>query len=122
VSAQITDNVWEFMVSPLNSKGHPIGTLGNMPYSGWYTDSGRKAKIRWVAGWPNNVHYSRLASTLYAVVRVNNVLKAARPEGEGYQFVAYEYPQAIVTWYDAYTGRMRYSETVSTLDLAGDGG
>lgn len=119
VSAQVTDNIWEFMVAPFNSNGHPIGTLGNMPFSGWYRSEGRWVRVKWVGSAPNNVHYSRLHRTFYAVVRVNNVFAVPRPDGEGpgYQFVAYEYPQAIVTWYDGHTGMPVYSETVSPLDL-----
>ena len=119
VSARITDNIWEFMVAPFNSNGHPIGTLGNMPYSGWYNAEGRWVRIRWVGSGPNNVHYSRLHRTFFAVVRVNNVFASPRPDGEGpgYQFIPYPHPQVIVTWCDGYTGRMVYSETVSLLDL-----
>jgi hypothetical protein len=119
VSAQITDNIWEFMVAPFNSNGHPIGTLGNMPYSGWYNSEGRWARIKWVGSGPNNVHYSRLHRTFYAVVQVNNVFRSPRPDGEGpgYQFIAYDYPQAIISWHEGNTGRLAYSETVSALDL-----
>ncbi len=119
VSAQITDNIWEFMVSPFSSNGHPIGTLGNMPYTGWYNAEGRWARIKWVGSGPNNVHYSRLHRTFFAVVRVNNVFPSPRPDGEGpgYQFIPYPHPQVIVTWYDGHTGRHAYSETVSSLDL-----
>jgi len=119
VSAQITDNIWEFMVAPFSSNGHPIGTLGNMPYTGWYNAEGRWVRIKWVASGPNNVHYSRLHRTFFAVVRVNNIFSCPRPDGEGpgYQHIAYPHPQATITWYDGYTGRQAYSETVSTLDL-----
>jgi phosphodiesterase/alkaline phosphatase D-like protein len=119
VSAQITDNIWEFMVSPFSSNGHPIGTLGNMPYTGWYNAEGRWAKIKWVGSGPNNVHYSRLHRTFFAVVRVNNIFSTPRPDGEGpgYQFIPYPHPHVNVTWYDGYTGKQVYSETVSTLDL-----
>lgn len=119
VSAQITDNIWEFMVAPFSSNGHPIGTLGNMPFTGWYEAEGRPVKIKWVASGPNNVHYSRLHRTFFAVIRLNNVFTAPRPDGEGpgYQFIPYEYPQAIISWYDGYTGHLAYSETVSLLDL-----
>ena len=118
-SAQITDNIWEFMVAPFNSNGHPIGTLGNMPFTGWYNAEGRWARIKWVGSGPNNVHYSRLHRTFFAVVRVNNVFSAPRADGEGpgYQFLPYQHPQVIVTWYEGYSGRPAYSETVSTLDL-----
>jgi len=119
VSAQITDNVWEFMVSPFNSNGHPIGTLGNMPYTGWYNAEGRWVRIKWVGSTPNNVHYSRIRRTFFAVVRVNNIFTSPRPDGEGpgYQFFPYPHPQAIITWCDGYTGDPVYSETVSPLDL-----
>ncbi len=119
VSAQITDNIREFMVSPFSSNGHPIGTLGNMPYSGWYNAEGRWVRINWVGSGPNNVHYSRLHRTFFAVVRVNNVFASPRPDGEGpgYQFIPYPHPQVIVTWYDGRSGKQVYSETVSTLDL-----
>ncbi|MFV1965620.1 MAG: alkaline phosphatase D family protein [Pirellulaceae bacterium] len=119
VSAQITDNLWEFMVAPFNSNGHPIGTLGNMPFTGWYNAEGRWARIKWVGSGPNNVHYSRLHRTFFAIARVNNVFSAPRPDGEGpgYQFIPYAYPQVVVTWYDGYTGEPVYSETVSPLDL-----
>ena len=119
VSAQISDNLWEFMVAPFNSAGHPIGTLGNMPFTGWYNAEGRWVRVKWVGSGPNNVHYSRLHRTFFAVVRVNNVFPAPRPDGEGpgYQFFPYDYPQVIVTWYDGYTGLPAYSETVSPLDL-----
>ena len=119
VSAQITDNIWEFMVSPFSSNGHPIGTLGNMPYTGWYNAEGRWARIKWVGSGPNNVHFSRLHRTFFAIVRVNNVFSCPRPDGEGpgYQFIPYPHPQVVVTWYDGYTGRHVYSETVSPLDL-----
>ena len=121
VSAQITDNIWEFMVSPFSSNGHPIGTLGNMPFTGWYDAEGRWVRIKWVGSGPNNVHYSRLHRTFFAVVRVNNVFCCPRPDGRGagYQFVPYAHPQVIVTWYDGYTGATAYGETVSTLDLVG---
>ncbi len=119
VSAQITDNIWEFMVSPFSSNGHPIGTLGNMPYTGWYNAEGRWVRIKWVGSGPNTVHYSRLHRTFFATVRVNNVFPSPRPDGEGpgYQFIPYPHPQVIVTWYDGHTGRLVYSETVSSLDL-----
>jgi alkaline phosphatase D len=118
-SVQITDNIWEFMVAPFNSNGHPIGTLGNMPFTGWYDAEGRWVRIKWVGSGPNNVHYSRLHRTFFAVVRVNNVFATARPDGEGpgYQYIPYAFPQVMITWYDGYTGQPAYSETVSPLDL-----
>ncbi len=117
LAVEITDNIWEFMAGPMNSKAHPIGTVGNMPYGGWYNNEGRDVKVKWVAGFPNEVHYSRLHGTYYAVVQVNNMFKTAKPEGAGYQFVAYDAPQVVVRFHDAYTGKLLYAEGISTLDV-----
>jgi len=119
-AAQITDNVWEFMCGPMNSAGHPIGTAGLPPFGGWFDSEGRKVKIKWVAGFPDNVHYSRIRNTYYAVVNVNNLMKAGRPEGVGYQFVPYDEPQAIVQFYDGFTGKLQYAEGISTADAKSD--
>lgn len=113
-SVQITDNVWEFMCGPMNSAAHPIATTGKCPYGGWYDSAGRKVKVKWVAGFPT-MHYTRLHSTLYAVVQVNNILKSGRPNGPGYHFVAYDAPTAVIRFHDAYTGNLLYAEAVSTL-------
>ncbi len=117
-SVRVTDNVWEFMAGPLNSNAHPIGTLGNMPRGGPFTHEGRRVLVRWVAGFPNDVHYSRLHSTYYCIVRVNNVLKTARPDGVGLQWVAYDVPQVVAAWYDGYTGRLVYAESVTAHPAA----
>jgi hypothetical protein len=60
--------------------------------------------------------YQRIRSACYAVVQVNNVAKAGRPDGPGYRWVAYAEPQVIVRWHDAYTGKLAYAETISTMD------
>ena len=116
VAAQITDNVWEFLVSPVNSANHPIGTAGLPPLGGWFDSEGRTIKIKWLGGYPDNVHYLRQRHTVYSVISVNNILKAGRPSGQGYQFVAYDEPQVVVSFHDGYTGEMLYSEGISTLD------
>lgn len=119
LAVELSDNIWEFMVGPMNSKAHPIGTVGNMPYGGWYNSEGRSVKVKWVAGFPNEVHYSRLHGTYYAVVQVNNMFRTARIEGAGYQFVAYDAPQVVVRFHDAYSGRLLYAEGISLLDVRG---
>ena len=116
-AVQVTDNVWEFMCGPMNSAAHPIGTAGKSAFGGWYDSAGRKVKIKWVAGFPDNVHYTRLHGTYYAVVQVNNVLKSGRPEGAGYQWVAYDSPQVVVRFHDGYTGKLVYAEGISLVDL-----
>jgi alkaline phosphatase D len=116
-TVQITDNVWEFLCGPMSSTAHPIGTAGDPPMGGWWKSQGRSVKVKWIAGFPNNVHYSRLRNTFYAVVRVNNVAPSAKPEGTGYQWTAFAAPQVTVTFYDGYTGKPRYAEGISTADL-----
>lgn len=116
IAAQITDNVWEFLISPVNSANHPIGTAGLPPLGGWFDSEGRKIKIKWLGGYPDNVHYLRQRHTVYGVVSVNNIVKAGRKQGPGYQFLAYDAPQVVVTFYDGYSGEMLYSEGISTLD------
>jgi alkaline phosphatase D len=120
-AVQITNNVWEFMCGPMNSAGHPIGTAGLPPFGGWFDSEGRKVKIKWVAGFPDNVPYSRLRNTYYAVVQVNNLMKAPRPSGTGYQFVSYDEPQIVVQFYDGYTGKLAYAEGISTVDAKPEG-
>lgn len=116
VAAQITDNVWEFLVSPVNSANHPIGTAGLPPLGGWFDSEGRTIKIKWLGGYPDNVHYLRQRHTVYSVINVNNIVKAGRKEGPGYQFLAYDAPQVVVSFHDGYTGELLYSEGISTLD------
>ena len=115
-SVRITDNVWEMMCGPLGSTGHPLATLGNPPRGGMWESQGRKVEFRWVSGFPNNLPYQKIRNTYYGIVQVNNVLRVARPEGAGYQWVAYDQPQVIVRWHDGYTGALVYAESISTMD------
>jgi phosphodiesterase/alkaline phosphatase D-like protein len=118
---QVTDNVWEFMAGPLNSSGHPIGTAGLPPFGGWFDSQGRKVKVKWLGGAPDNVHYTRLRNTYYAVVNVNNILVAGTPQGSGYQFVPYDEPQVVVQYYDGHSGKLVYAEGISTVDAKPEG-
>lgn len=115
-AVQVTDNVWEFLTSPVNSAGHPMGTAGLPPLGGWFDSEGRAVKIKWGGGYPDNVHYLRQRSIVYTVVQVNNVVKAGRPEGPGYQWIAFDEPQLVVKFYDGYTGKLLYAEGISTAD------
>ena len=116
IVARITDTVWEFMCGPLSSTAHPLGTAGGMPMGGQWKSQGRPVRIKWIAGFPDNVHYSRLRNSFYAVVKVNNVAPSARPSGAGYQWTAYDAPQVIVGMHNGYTGELEYAEGISTLD------
>ena len=37
-------------------------------------------KIKWLGGYPDNVHYLRQRHTVYSVINVNNIIKAGRKE------------------------------------------
>ena len=120
-ATQISDNVWEFLCSPMNSANHPIGTAGLPPLGGWFESQGRKVKIKWAGGYPDNVHYLRQRHTIYTVIDVNNVVRAGRNDGPGYQFLAYDEPQVIVRFHDGYTGDLLYAEGISTIDAKPEG-
>ena len=120
-SVRVTDNVWELMTGPMNSAGHPLGTAGLPPLCGPFEsgDGGplsQTVQILWVGGYPDNAHYLRLRNIWYAVVQVNNVMTASRPEGRGLQHVTYDEPQILVRWHDGHTGALAYVESISTLD------
>ena len=120
-SVQITDNVWEFLCSPMSSANHPIGTAGLPPLGGWFDSQGRKVKIKWAGGYPDNVHYLRQRHTTYTVIDVNNIVKAGRNDGPGYQFIAYDEPQIVVRFHDGYSGDLLYAEGISTIDAKPEG-
>jgi hypothetical protein len=120
-SVRISRNVWEMLCGPLSSTGHPLATLGNPPTAGLWDSMGREVQVRWLAGFPNNVHYSRHRGAFYSIVQVNNVSKAGRPDSAGYQWVAHDEPQVIVRWHDAYSGQLVYAESISTMDARTDG-
>jgi alkaline phosphatase D len=120
-AAQITDNVWEFLCSPMNSANHPLGTAGLPPLGGWFDSQGRKVKIKWCGGYPDNVHYLRQRHSIYTVIDVNNIVRAGRNDGPGYQFLAYDEPQVVVRFHDGYTGDLLYAEGISTLDAKPEG-
>lgn len=116
-AVQITDNVWEFLTAPINSKCHPRATAGKPPFAGWFDSEGRQIKIKWMAGFPDDVHYSRLWSLYYTIVQVNNVFPSAKPKGTGVRWVAYDSPQVVVRFHDGYTGKLLYAEGISKVDL-----
>jgi len=120
-ACRVTDNVWEFLCSPINSANHPLGTAGLPPLGGWFDSEGRKVKIKWCGGYPDNVHYLRQRHTTYTVIDVNNVVRAGRPEGAGYQFLAYDEPQVVVRFHDGYSGKLLYAEGISTADARPEG-
>jgi len=105
LAVQITNSVWESMIGPMNSGNHPHTESGNAPYGGWY-DSGRRVKVKWAAGFPDEVIYWRMRGNFYGIVQVNNLFKSSGPENGEVLWIAYEEPQVVVRVHDAYTGRL----------------
>ena len=120
-AAQITDNVWEFLCSPMNSAGHPLGTAGLPPLGGWFDSQGRKVKIKWCGGNPDNVHYLRQRHSVFTMVNVNNIVRHGLNDGPGYQYLAFDEPQVVVRFHDGYTGELLYAEGISTADAKPEG-
>ena len=50
-------------------------------------------------------------------IQVNNVMRVARPDGPGYQWLAYDGPQVVVRFHDGYTGRLVYAESIPLADF-----
>lgn len=113
--------VWIRTETPREHFSFSIGTAGLPPLGGWFDSQGRKVKIKWCGGYPDNVHYLRQRHTNYTVVQVNNIVRAGRNEGEGLQYLAYDEPQVIVRFHDGYTGDLLYAEAISTIDAKPEG-
>ncbi len=116
-AVQISDNVWEFLIGPINSANHPIATAANPPYGGWFDSEGWKVKIKWVSGFPNEVSYFRLRHKYFCVVQVNNVMKSGMQNSEGLHWVEYDKPQVVVRVHDGYAGDLVYAEGISMADI-----
>ena len=113
---QVSDNVWECLIAPLNSGNHNLASAGNPPMGGWFDSEGWPVKIKWVSSFPNQLSFLQLRNNYYGVISVNNIIKSAQGEEAGYHFIAYDEPQIVVQLYDAYTGKLVYAEGISTLD------
>ena len=115
-AVRVARGLWEFLPGPMGSTGHPLSTAGDPPSGGLFDSNGRKVEVRWTSLNPNNVPYQRQRGAFYGVVQVNNVMPGPRPDGPGYQWSAHHEPTITVRFHDAYTGRLVYAETISTMD------
>lgn len=117
MAIRISDNVWEFLAGPLNSSRHPIGTCGGMPCGGPWNSLGRDVMVRWAAPSPDDTPYWLNHNAFYCIVQVNNVLRCPRRDTAGVRDIAYDAPQVVFRFHDAYTGRLVYAESISTADV-----
>ena len=111
-SAQITDNVWEFTASPINSENqHRLGQEGGRPSNGVFRSGNRDVAIRWSTFALPGSPRANLRTPVYVVASVNNVHNNAKSGTEDY-WIAYEHPQVVVQFYNALTGDLLYAESI----------
>ncbi len=111
-SAQVTDNVWEFTASPINSDNqHRLGQEGDRPSNGLYRSGNRDVTIRWSTFSLPGSPRVNLRTPVYVVVNVNNVHNNPKSGTEDY-WIAYEHPQVVVQFYNALSGDLLYAESI----------
>ena len=109
---KVTDNVWEFASGPHNSINHaPQNDEGNRPANGKFKYGPRECEIRWSSYVLNDIPRAHRTYPHYCVVQVNNVFNNPQKFGEE-RWVAFPHPQVIFQFFDAFTGELRYSETI----------
>ncbi len=109
---QITDNLWEFASGPHNSINHaPQDDEGDRPANGKFKYGPRECDIRWSTYAMNDIPRANRTYPTYCVVQVNNVFNNPVERGEE-RWVAFPHPQVIFQFFDAFTGELRYSETI----------
>ena len=111
-AVKITDNVWEFASGPHNSINHaPENDEGNRPANGLFQYGPRPCEIRWSTYVMSDIPRAERQYPTYCVVQVNNVFNNPLRKGDE-RWVAYPHPQVIFQFFDAFTGDLRYSETI----------
>ncbi|MCB1078375.1 MAG: alkaline phosphatase D family protein [Verrucomicrobiae bacterium] len=118
---QVTDNVWEFLISPIASDLHPLESGGNPPMGGWFDSNGRRVKIKWASAYP--MAYTeefraqgRRHGFVYGLVRVKNIFPTGVDKTGATLWKAYDTPSLQVEVRDAESDEVVYAETISPLD------
>ena len=108
----ISPNVWEFASGPANSINHvPEKDEANRPANGKFKYGPRECDIRWSTYTHSDIPRLERQQPTYCVVQVNNVFNSPLQMGDERWF-AYPHPQVIFKYYDAFTGELRYSESI----------
>jgi len=109
---KITDNVYEFASGPHNSINHaPMKDEGGRPSNGKFKYGPRVCDIRWSSYAMADIPRAHRTFPHYCVVQVNNVFNNPL-ERDGERWFAFPHPQVIFQFHDAFTGELRYSETI----------
>ncbi len=109
---KITENVYEFASGPHNSINHaPMADEGGRPANGKWAYGPRECDIRWSSYAMEDITRANRTFPHYCVVQVNNVFNNP-VERDGERWIAFPHPQVIFQFHDAFTGELRYSETI----------
>ena len=108
---RITDNVWECASGPHNSNNHWYTDEGDRPPNGKFKYGPREVDIRWSTWYSDDIPRDQLHHPTYCIVQLNNVFN--NPETvHGTRWIAFPRPQVIFQYYDGWTGRLQYAESV----------
>jgi phosphodiesterase/alkaline phosphatase D-like protein len=108
---KITDNVWEMASGPHNSNNHWASDEGDRPANGKFKYGPREVDIYWSSYFRTDIPRDQLKSPGYCVVQINNVFNNPKQSG-GERWVAFPRPHVIFQYFDGYTGKLRYAQSV----------
>ncbi len=119
---QITDNVWEFLVSPIASELHPLESGGNPPLQGRYDSNGREVNIKWASTFPMAFGkqfeaQGRRHGFVYGLIHINNIFPTGLDERGDTIWKAYDTPTLRMEIRDTETDDVVYAETISPADV-----
>lgn len=118
---QVTDNVWEFLVSPIASELHPVESGGNPPFQGRWDSNGREVNIKWASTYPMAFDaefgaQGRRHGFVYGLVHINNIFPTGVDPAGVTLWKAYDTPTLRVEIRDTETDEVVYAETISPAD------
>jgi hypothetical protein len=112
---KVSDKVWEFASGPHNSGNANASSEGNRPPNGPFDSYGRDCFIRWSTWFDGGVDSRVHPKKIYCIVAVQNVFPNASEENER-RVRAFAYPQVVFQYYDGFTGKLLYAESVLLHD------
>lgn len=120
-AVQITDNMFEFGCGPLNSNNHWAIDEANRPPNGKFQYGPRPVNILWSTYFRPDVDRSQALHPTYCVVQINNVFDNAQVYGQPAgntppRWVAFPRPQAVFSFFDGRTGKLRYAYSVQAAE------
>ncbi|MDP6557734.1 MAG: alkaline phosphatase D family protein [Pirellulaceae bacterium] len=108
---KITDNVWEMASGPHNSNNHWASDEGDRRANGKFKYGPREVDIYWSSYFRTDIPRDQLKSPGYCVVQINNVFNNPQNVG-GERWVAFPRPHVIFQYFDGYTGKLRYAQSI----------